>query len=67
MTQAQALVIAVRAIAEAIQSLGQIPSGHLYAQVMGKMNLENYQYIIDILKQAGRVTEDSSHMLKWVA
>ena len=63
-TQAVAAIQMVSALAEAIRSVERIPSGHLYAQVMGSMSLENYQQAIGFLKRAGLVTE-TAHMLTW--
>ena len=56
----------VLAIAEAIRSLGTVPSGHLYARVMGKLSLDQYNQIIGILKQQGLVSE-THYELKWIA
>ena len=64
-TTAQTAVKCVALIAEAIREAREIPSGHLYAQVMGIMPLEVYSDIIAIVKRAGLVSE-SGHMLKWV-
>jgi len=52
---------AVGAIDDAIKEAGEdgIPSGHLYAAVMGHMNLDTYNGIIDILKKAGKVKEEN--------
>lgn len=61
----QAVVRVALAVAEAIRELGEVPSGHLYARVMGKMTLENYNAVIDALKGAGLV-EETNHILKWV-
>lgn len=55
----------VQAIAEAIRELGAVPSGHLYAQVMGHLSESEYQKIIGILKGAGLVVETNAHMLVW--
>ena len=55
----------VRALADAIRELGEIPSGHLYARVMGFMTLEVYQSMIENLKAAGVVREEPSHLLVW--
>jgi hypothetical protein len=52
------------AVADAIRELGSVPSGVLYAQLMGKMDLQTYELIIDRLKGAGLVKE-SSHELIW--
>lgn len=53
------------ALAEAIKGLGTVPSGHLYARVMGYVGLDEYQMHIDTLKKAGVVTE-KFHELTWV-
>lgn len=54
----------LKAVAETIRELGEVPSGHLYAQLMGKMNLEQYQSMIRILKDTGLISE-SGFVLKW--
>ena len=64
-SQAGALVMATAALAEAIRDLGSVPSGHLYARVMGHMTAEQYAWAIDRLKGAGLVAEDN-HVLRWV-
>jgi hypothetical protein len=57
---------AVKALADAIRELVSVPSGHLYASIMGSVDLATYQAIIDILKRADLVSEDGSNMLRWV-
>ena len=59
----EATLQTVKAIAEAIRDLGTVPSGHLYARVMGFMSLDQYNQIIGILKRQGLITE-SYHELK---
>ena len=54
----------LRAIADTIRELGSVPSGHLYAQLCGKMTLETYQSIIRTLCNTGLVKE-SGHLLTW--
>ena len=56
----------VRAMAEAIRDLGSVPSGHLYARLMGRMDLQSYEGLIGILVRSGLVTQDASHVLHWV-
>jgi len=53
------------AIREAIKDAGQdgIPSGHLYAMLMGFMSLHTYQAVIDILVKTKQIT-NNSHLLK---
>jgi hypothetical protein len=58
-------VLATMAVAEAIRELGSVPSGHLYAQLMGQLSLESYGAILRTLKGAGLV-EEKSHLLTWV-
>ena len=65
LTQDQAAVEIIMAVAEAIRSLGSVPSGHLYARVMPFMNLDAYTRVIETLKRAGLVTE-KNHLLTWV-
>jgi hypothetical protein len=55
----------VLAVAQAIRELGSVPSGHLYARLMGVLSLDQYNKIIDILKKQGLVVE-AHHELKWV-
>jgi hypothetical protein len=52
------------AVAEAIKDLGSVPSGHLYATLMGHLSLDQYQQVIRVLKQAGLVKEEN-HLLTY--
>ena len=61
----QATIEAVRAVADAIKELGTVPSGHLYARLMGFCTLEQYQKLIDILVNAGLVTVGADHLITW--
>jgi hypothetical protein len=54
----------IHAIAEAIRTAGEVPSGHLYAQLMGVLDLETYTAIIAMLKRSGLVAEHG-HLLTW--
>ena len=63
--QIKATLDAVRAIADTIRELKQVPSGILYSQVMSHLTLDQCNNILRILKDAGLVTE-SNHMLTWV-
>jgi hypothetical protein len=60
-------LMAVKAVADTIKELGSVPSGHLYAALMGKLNFESYMHIIEILKGAGLVRETMAHELEWIA
>ncbi len=61
----KAALSAVMALGEAIKDLGSVPSGHLYAHVMGHMSLDNYNAAIGLLKRAGAVKEEN-HLLTWI-
>lgn len=64
--QAGAALRAIMAVAEAIRSLGSVPSGHLYAQVMQYMSLQSYERIIETLVGAG-VIKVQNHLITWEA
>lgn len=64
--QAQAAAGALLALAECIRDLGSVPSGHLYARVMGYMSLETYEALIGILVDAGKVRRHPSYLLEWI-
>jgi hypothetical protein len=54
-------------VAGIIEDVGEIPSGHLYAALMGTgIGLDLYQQIITVLKKIGKVEESQSHMLRWI-
>lgn len=53
------------AIAEAIRELKTVPSGELYARLMGKLSLEQYESLIGSLVKVGLVTK-AGHLLRWV-
>lgn len=55
-----------RAIADAIRELGEVPAGHLYAQVMAQMSLGTFEQIVGLLVDAGLVRRAPSHLLVWV-
>ena len=63
--QEKAAVAVVVAIGETIKDLGSVPSGHLYAQLMGRMSLETYNKVIALLVKTGAVKEEN-HLLTWV-
>lgn len=63
--QLKATLQAVLAVGEAIREVGEVPSGHLYAQLMGHLRLDQYNAIIRTLKEAGVVSE-SNYLLKWI-
>jgi hypothetical protein len=54
------------AVADAIRELGEVPSGHLYANLMSKLSLEQFEQIIGVLTSTGLVAESNAHLLIWV-
>lgn len=61
----KAAVAMTAAVAETIKTLGSVPSGHLYAQLMDRMSLETFESLIGILKRA-KLVEENNHLLTWV-
>lgn len=61
----QAAVQIMKAVAEAIREAGSIPSGHLYAQLMGKMSLGSYEKMIDAMRRMG-VIKVEDHLITYV-
>ena len=55
----------IAVVAESIREAGRVPSGTLYALVMGRMSLEAYEKMIQILKNTGLVSE-VAHELIWI-
>lgn len=53
-------------IAEAILELGEVPAGHLYATLMGQMDLDTFERYIGLLVKIGLVKREKSHLLRWV-
>jgi len=51
-------------VAEAIREAGEIPSGHLYAQLMGRLSLDLYNEMVATMKRAGLI-EETNHVLKY--
>ncbi len=65
-SEAIAVVRVAQAVAEAIRDLREVPSGHLYARLMGVMTLQQYEQVIDLLVDAHLVERTPSHLLRWI-
>ena len=65
-SDAIAAVRVAHAGAETIRELGQVPSGHLYARLMGVMELHQYEQVVELLIEARLVERDRSHLLRWI-
>lgn len=53
------------AMTELIRTKGEIPSGELYATVMGQFDIHTYNAILSRIKGSGLVVE-KNHLLVWV-
>ena len=53
------------AVADTIRECGKCPAGVLYAGLMSRMDLGQFESLIGILKRAGMVREES-HELIWI-
>ncbi len=60
----KAVIHVTVAVADAIRSLGEVPSGLLYARLMDRMSLDVYTKVIGILKRSKFVRE-SNNVLYW--
>jgi hypothetical protein len=62
----KAAVNVIVAVADCIRELRTVPSGHLYARLMGHLSIDDYQSVIATLIRAGLVHEHPSHLLEWI-
>lgn len=60
-----AAVEILAAVADTIKQLGSVPSGHVYAAVMGMLSLVEYNACINILERQGLVRRDPNFVLTW--
>jgi len=60
----KAAIILLQTVAECIKEAGEIPSGHLYAMLMGFIDLDTYNLVIESLQRAKLITVDK-HLIKW--
>lgn len=64
--QITAAIEAISAIGRVIRDVKRIPSGHLYAQLMGVLSLEKYESAIGILKKGKLIAEEHNKLI-WIA
>lgn len=53
-------------LADIIKLEGSIPSGHLYARMMGACRIEDFNMMIDCLKDVGLIKYHSNHLIEWI-
>lgn len=63
-THVVSALIGVKAVAEAIKELKSVPSGRLYAEVQGKLSLDQYEKVIAILVRT-RIITKKNNLLIW--
>lgn len=63
----RAAVEIASAVAQVIQSAGEIPSGELYAHLMGTMDIETYERLIQSMINTGLIRRERSHLLVWIS
>lgn len=61
-----ARLAAIQAVADTIRHLRSVPSGRLYASVMGVLSLDRYEQIVGVLVDAALVERSPNHMLRWI-
>lgn len=64
--QISAAIEAISAIGRIIKDVKRIPSGHLYAQLMGVLSLDKYEATIAILKKGQLIKEENNELI-WIA
>lgn len=62
--QVSAALQVTTAIADSIRELGSVPSGHLYAFVMTKLSLDQYERIIALLIRSELIAK-AGDLLIW--
>lgn len=63
-TEVAAALNSIRAVADAIKELGEVPSGSLYANLMSVLTFSEYEKIIGILTRSGLVAK-RDNLLVW--
>lgn len=61
----KSMAAAAKALAETIEEMGEVPSGHLYASVMSVLDLRVYEHCISLLIDLGWIRKRGD-LLMWV-
>ena len=56
----------LNAVAETVRDAGRIPSGHVYAMLVGRISLDGYEKMLGILQRAGLIHRTTTHELVWI-
>lgn len=54
------------AVSEAVRGAGQVPSGVLYAALVGVVDLPTYEWVLGKLIGAGLIKVEANHLIRWV-
>lgn len=65
MTKTKAANAITGVVRDIVKEMGSVPSGHLYAILMGMLTLDEYQAIVASLVDKGDVTLSGNHLLSW--
>ena len=61
--QKKALLI-LMAVSDTVREMGEVPSGHIYAALTGKVDFQGFQGVIRTLKGAGLIKQNGD-LLVW--
>jgi hypothetical protein len=61
----QFIVRTTKLVADRIQTIGEVYSGHLYAELSTVMSYDAYKGALHSLKSGGLVVEGPDHLLQW--
>ena len=64
-SEIRAALHAIQAVAAAMEELREVPSGHLYAGLCGRVTLVEYTWVIDRLVGA-QLVDRRGDLLRWV-
>lgn len=54
------------AVAETIREVKEVPSGTIYAALLGRLTYNGYMGLLASLKGAGLIEERPNHILRWI-
>ena len=66
MDEAGNAIKALVAVSETVREAGQVPSGVLYAGLVGVVDLPTYEWVLGKLIGAGLIKVESNHLIRWV-
>ncbi len=56
----------VRIVADTIRDLSEVPSSHLYTQLMNVIDIRCFERVVTLLVDARLVERTPSHLLRWI-